>query len=67
MNALVIEAVRRGLNVHVHAIGDLAVKASLDAFEAARKAVPGSYACRFRSRTHNSSTPRTFLDSRSCT
>ena len=42
MNALVTEAVRRGLNVHVHAIGDLAVKATLDAFEAARKAVPGS-------------------------
>jgi predicted amidohydrolase YtcJ len=28
--------------VHIHAIGDLAVKASLDAFEAARKAVPQS-------------------------
>ena len=42
MNALVIEAARRGLNVHVHAIGDLAVKATLDAFEAARKAVPAS-------------------------
>lgn len=42
MNALVSEAARRGLNVHVHAIGDLAVKASLDAFEAARRAVPHS-------------------------
>jgi hypothetical protein len=42
MNALVTEAVRRGLNVHIHAVGDLAVKASLDAFEAARKAVPQS-------------------------
>ena len=42
MNALVTEAARRGLNVHVHAIGDLAVKATLDAFEAARKAVPQS-------------------------
>ena len=42
MNALVTEAARRGLNVHVHAIGDIAVKASLDAFEAARKAVPES-------------------------
>ena len=40
MNALVTEAARRGLNVHIHAIGDLAVKASLDAFEAARKADP---------------------------
>jgi hypothetical protein len=40
MNALVTEADRRGLTVHVHAIGDLAVKASLDAFEAARKANP---------------------------
>jgi predicted amidohydrolase YtcJ len=39
MNALVTEAAQRGLNVHVHALGDLAVKASLDAFEAARKAV----------------------------
>jgi predicted amidohydrolase YtcJ len=42
MNALVTEATRRGLNVHIHAIGDLAVKASLDAFEAARRAVPQS-------------------------
>jgi predicted amidohydrolase YtcJ len=42
MNALVTEAARHGLNVHIHAIGDLAVKASLDAFEAARKAVPES-------------------------
>jgi predicted amidohydrolase YtcJ len=40
MNALVAEADRRGLTVHVHAIGDLAVKAALDAFEAARKANP---------------------------
>ena len=40
MNALVAEADRRGLIVHVHAIGDLAVKAALDAFEAARKANP---------------------------
>jgi predicted amidohydrolase YtcJ len=42
LNALVTEAARRGLNVHIHAIGDLAVKASLDAFEAARKAYPDS-------------------------
>jgi len=42
MNALVTEANRRGLLVHVHAIGDLAVKAALDAFEASRKANPGS-------------------------
>jgi predicted amidohydrolase YtcJ len=40
MNALVTEAAKRGLNVHIHAIGDRAVKASLDAFEAARKAYP---------------------------
>jgi predicted amidohydrolase YtcJ len=40
MNALVSEAYRRGLTVHIHAIGDLAVKDSLDAFEAARKANP---------------------------
>jgi predicted amidohydrolase YtcJ len=40
LNALVTEAAKRGLNVHIHAIGDLAVKASLDAFEAARKAYP---------------------------
>jgi predicted amidohydrolase YtcJ len=43
MNALVTEAAKRGLNVHVHAIGDLAVKASLDAFEAARKAYPAAH------------------------
>ena len=40
MNAIVTEADRRGLMVHVHAIGDLAVKSSLDAFAAARKADP---------------------------
>jgi len=40
MNALVSEAYRRGLTVHIHAIGDLAVKESLDAFEAARNANP---------------------------
>ena len=42
MNALVTEAARRGLNVHIHAIGDLAVKASLDAFQAAREAYPAA-------------------------
>ena len=42
MNALVTEAARRGLSVHVHAIGDLAVRATLDAFEVARTAVPQS-------------------------
>jgi len=42
LNSLVTEAARRGLNVHIHAVGDLAVRASLDAFEAARKAVPQS-------------------------
>ena len=42
MNAMVTEAARRGLYVHVHAVGDLAIKATLDAFEVARKAVPQS-------------------------
>jgi predicted amidohydrolase YtcJ len=42
MNALVTEAAKRGLNVHIHAIGDRAVKASLDAFEAARNAYPAA-------------------------
>ena len=65
MNALVTEAARRGLNVHVHALGDVAVKASLDAFEAARKAVPKApYPS--RSRTRGSWTHRTFLDSHNC-
>ncbi len=40
LNALVTAADRRGLIVHIHAIGDLAVRASLDAFEAARRANP---------------------------
>lgn len=40
-NALVAEADRRGLTVHIHAIGNLAVKASLDAIGTARKANPG--------------------------
>ena len=39
-DALVTEADRRGLMVHVHAIGDLAVKDTLDAFAAARQANP---------------------------
>ena len=42
MNALVTDAYKRGLTVHIHAIGDLAVKESLDAFEAARKANPST-------------------------
>ena len=37
---LVVAADRRGMTVHIHAIGDLAVKLSLDAFGAARKANP---------------------------
>lgn len=37
---LVVQADRRGMIVHIHAIGNLAVKASLDAFGAARKANP---------------------------
>ena len=40
MNAMVLQADKNGLQVHVHAIGDGAVKASLDAFEVARKANP---------------------------
>ena len=40
-NDLVVAADRRGMIVHIHAIGDLAVKLSLDAFGAARKANPG--------------------------
>jgi predicted amidohydrolase YtcJ len=39
-NDLVVEADRRGMIVHIHAIGDLAVKASLDALGAARMANP---------------------------
>jgi len=42
LNAVVVEANRRGLTVHIHAIGDLAVKAALDAFAAARAANPGN-------------------------
>ena len=42
MNSLVAEAYRRGLSVHIHAIGDLAVRQSLDAFEAARRANPST-------------------------
>jgi predicted amidohydrolase YtcJ len=66
MNALVSEAARRGLNVHIRAVGDLAVKASFDAFAAARNAMPrGTYPS--RSLTRVSWTHRTFLDSDSCT
>ena len=42
LNELVSEAYRRGLTVHIHAIGDLAVKDSLDAFAAARRANPST-------------------------
>jgi len=38
MDAIVTKLDKAGLTVHVHAIGDRAVRASLDAFEAARKA-----------------------------
>jgi predicted amidohydrolase YtcJ len=37
MNAFVRDADARGFNVHVHAIGDAAVRETLDAFAAARK------------------------------
>jgi predicted amidohydrolase YtcJ len=42
MNAMVAQADKRGLQVHVHAIGDAAAKGALDAFELARKANPDS-------------------------
>lgn len=38
INAIATEADRQGLQLHAHAIGDLAVRTSLDAYEAARKA-----------------------------
>jgi hypothetical protein len=38
IDAIVTKLDKAGLTVHVHAIGDRAVRASLDAFEAARKA-----------------------------
>jgi predicted amidohydrolase YtcJ len=38
MNAFVKQADKDGFNVHVHAIGDAAVRETLDAFEAARTA-----------------------------
>jgi len=38
MTAFVQEAGRRGFNIHVHAIGDAAVRETLDAFAAARTA-----------------------------
>ena len=41
-NAMVVDADSRGLIVHIHAIGDVAVKESLDAFEAVRQTHPAS-------------------------
>jgi predicted amidohydrolase YtcJ len=38
MNAFIAEAGNRGFNIHVHAIGDAAVRETLDAFAAARAA-----------------------------
>jgi predicted amidohydrolase YtcJ len=43
-NQLILEADRRGLAVHVHAIGDRAVRTALDAFEYARLHHPGPHA-----------------------
>ena len=40
LNSMVLEADRRGLQVHIHALGDAAVRSALDAFELARKAHP---------------------------
>jgi len=40
LNAMVAEADKRGLQVHIHALGDAAVRSALDAFELARKANP---------------------------
>ncbi len=37
LNSMVAEADKRGLQVHIHALGDGAVRSALDAFEAARK------------------------------
>lgn len=42
LNSMVGEADKRGLQVHIHALGDAAVRSALDAFEAARKVNPGS-------------------------
>lgn len=42
MKAFVTEADSRGIVCHTHAIGDAAVKLTLDAYEAARKANPDS-------------------------
>ncbi len=42
INAAVLKAQANGVNTHAHALGDGAVKAYLDAVEAARKAYPNS-------------------------
>ena len=38
-----IKILKRGFNIHVHAIGDAAVKEAVDALEAAQKTVPGDH------------------------
>lgn len=38
-----IKVLRKGFNIHVHAIGDAAVKMSIDALEAAQHEVPGDH------------------------
>jgi len=40
LNSMVAEADKRGLQVHIHALGDAAVRSALDAFELERKANP---------------------------
>lgn len=42
INALVVQAVKAGFDPHIHAIGDAAVRRALDAYEAARQALPGN-------------------------
>ena len=67
MNALVTEAARRGLNVHIHAIGDSGGQSLARRLpgRARRPTLPQT--CRSPSRMHNSSIPRTSRGSPSCT
>lgn len=42
LNSIVLESIKAGFDPHVHAIGDAAVRRSLDAFAFARQQLPGN-------------------------
>ena len=65
LNQIVTAADAAGLTVHIHAIGDRAIRSALDAIADARRHNAAPWTIATRSRTWNSSIPPTFRASRS--